>query len=102
MASHKAGRPAKPARKKRQQLHISLYAEDIERLDQLTDNRSEFLRQCIAKAWEEQDDREVTLSVTLPKSLARELLQSAEEGDTSHRVTSYRIPAIRREPNSVA
>jgi hypothetical protein len=79
MALHKAGRPAKPDQKKRQQLHISLYAEDIERLDQLTDNRSEFLRQCIAKAWEEKVHGEATLSVTLPKSFVRELRKIAEQ-----------------------
>jgi metal-responsive CopG/Arc/MetJ family transcriptional regulator len=79
MASHRAGRPIKPDGKKRQQLHISLYVEDLERLDQLTDNRSEFLRQCIANAWEEKRGGEVTVSVTLPKSLVRDLRKVAEQ-----------------------
>jgi metal-responsive CopG/Arc/MetJ family transcriptional regulator len=79
MASHRAGRPAKPEQKKRQQLHISLYAEDLERLDRLTDNRSEFLRQCIAKAWEEQADGEATMSVSLPRSLVRELRKVVDQ-----------------------
>ena len=65
MASHKAGRPTKSDQNKRQQLHISLYADDLERLDHLTDNRSEFLRQCIAKAWEEQAEAEATVSITV-------------------------------------
>jgi Arc/MetJ-type ribon-helix-helix transcriptional regulator len=90
MASHRAGRPAKPDQKKRQQLHISLYAEDIERLDQLTDNRSEFLRQCIAKAWEEQVDGEPTMSVTLPRSLVRQLRKVVEQLESSHRGVPYR------------
>lgn len=78
MAVQKAGRPAKPAQKKRQQLHISLYAEDIERLDRLTDNRSEFLRQCIARAWEEQMESEATLAVALPKSFVRQMRKVVE------------------------
>ncbi len=79
MSSHKPGRPAKPASKKRQQLHISLYPEDIERLDQLTDNRSEFLRQCIARSWDEKHDGGVKLSISLPKWLLREVLKTAEQ-----------------------
>ena len=93
MASPKAGRPAKPERKKRQQLHISLYVEDLERLDQLTDNRSEFLRQCIAKAWEEECGGEVT--VTLPKSLVRELRKVAGQLEPLHQMRSYRSLALR-------
>ena len=77
MTSHRPGRPAKPASKRRQQLHISLYPEDIRRLDALTDNRSEFLRQCIAKAWAEKHDGEVTLTVKLPRRLLHGLLTSA-------------------------
>jgi metal-responsive CopG/Arc/MetJ family transcriptional regulator len=95
MASQKAGRPAKPDQKKRQQLHISLYAEDLERLDRLTDNRSEFLRQCIAKAWEEQVDDEATLSINLPKSLVRELRKIAEQLEPRNQVTSYRTLVTR-------
>lgn len=95
MASHKAGRPAKPDQNKRQQLHISLYAEDLERLDRLTDNRSEFLRQCIAKAWEEQADGEATLSVTLPKSLVQELQKIVEQLEPRNQGTSYRTLATR-------
>ena len=95
MALHKAGRPAKPDQKKRQQLHISLYAEDLERLDQLTDNRSEFLRQCIAKAWEEQADGEAMLSVTLPKSLVRQLRKIVDQLEPRHQMFSYRTLAAR-------
>ena len=95
MASHRAGRPTKPDQKKRQQLHISLYAEDLERLDQLTDNRSEFLRQCIAKAWEEQVDGEATLSVALPKSLVLELQKVIEQLAPRNQVKTHRTPAER-------
>jgi hypothetical protein len=95
MASHKAGRPVKPDQKKRQQLHISLYAEDLERLDRLTDNRSEFLRQCIAKAWEEQVEGEAMLSVTLPKSLVRQLRKIVEQIEPRHHVPSYRTLVAR-------
>ena len=95
MISHKAGRPAKPDQKKRQQLHISLYAEDLERLDQLTDNRSEFLRQCIAKAWEEQADDEAFLSVALPKSLVKELRKIVEQLEPRNPTSSYRTLAPR-------
>lgn len=95
MASHKAGRPSKPDQKKRQQLHISLYAEDLERLDRLTDNRSEFLRQCIAKAWEEQADSEATLSVALPKSLVLELRKIVDQLEPRNQVTAHRRLADR-------
>jgi hypothetical protein len=95
MASHKAGRPAKPDQKKRQQLHISFYAEDLERLDQLTDNRSEFLRQCIARAWEEQVESEATLSIALPKSLVRELRKAIDQLEPRNEVMSYRTLAAR-------
>jgi metal-responsive CopG/Arc/MetJ family transcriptional regulator len=95
MALHKAGRPAKPDQKKRQQLHVSLYAEDIERLDRLTDNRSEFLRQCIAKAWDEQVNSEATLSVTLPKSLVKELRKVMDQLEPRKQVTSYRTLVTR-------
>ena len=95
MASQKAGRPAKPDQKKRQQLHISLYAEDLERLDQLTDNRSEFLRQCIANAWEEQVDSEATLSINLPKSLVRDLRKIVDQLEPRTQVTSYRTLVTR-------
>ena len=95
MASHKAGRPAKPDQKKRQQLHISLYAEDLERLDMLTDNRSEFLRQCIAKAWEERMESEATLSVALSKSLVRELRKIVEQLEPRNQAVSYRTLVTR-------
>jgi hypothetical protein len=95
MASHKAGRPAKPDQKKRQQLHISLYAEDLERLDQLTDNRSEFLRQCIAKAWEEQAESDTTMSVALPKSFVRQLRKLAEQLESRPQFIAHRSLAAR-------
>lgn len=68
------GRPAKPEAQKRQPLHISLYSEDLERLNELTDNRSEFLRNCIEHAWEKEHGEEVTLTVTLPKWLINEVI----------------------------
>ena len=95
MALHKAGRPSKPDQKKRQQLHISLYAEDLERLDRLTDNRSEFLRKCIAKAWEEQMESEATLSIKLPKSLVRELRKVVDQLEPRNQTPSHRILATR-------
>jgi metal-responsive CopG/Arc/MetJ family transcriptional regulator len=97
MALHKAGRPAKSNQNKRQQLHISLYAEDLERLDRLTDNRSEFLRQCIAKAWEEQADSEATLSVALPKSLVHELRKIIEQLEPRRQVSPFQRLASRLE-----
>lgn len=78
MHRHKAGRPSKPASKRRQQLHISLYPEDIERLDELTKNRSEFIRHCIDKAWEEKHVGEVTVTLTLPKWLLQGMVKTAE------------------------
>lgn len=78
--SHSPGRPAKPDGQKRKQLHISLYAEDIDRLDQLTDNRSDFVRQCIQETWiKQKEEEEVTLTVSLPKWVVREALQFVEE-----------------------
>jgi len=79
MSHHRAGRPSKPASKRRQQLHISLYPEDIARLDELTANRSEFLRHCINRAWEEKHVGEVTVTLTLPKWLLQGVLRTAEE-----------------------
>jgi hypothetical protein len=73
------GRPAKPDGKKRKQLHLSLYTEDIERLDQLTDNRSEYVRQLIEEAWHKKRMPEVAVQVTLPAGLVRELLQVAND-----------------------
>lgn len=73
-----AGRPRKSDVDKRKQLHISVYTEDIERLEQLTDNRSQFVRNNIAKAWAEQQDGEVTFSFTMPKWLVKEILEIAE------------------------
>lgn len=90
MAHHRAGRPSKPDQKKRQQLHISLYAEDIERLDRLSDNRSEFIRQCIAKAWEEKMGGEATLSVTLPVSLVQHLRKVIEHMEQHHQLSALR------------
>src|SRR4051794_31884477 len=97
MASHKAGRPAKPNQNKRQQLHISLYAEDIERLDYLTNNRSEFIRQCIAKAWEERVNGEATLSVSMPKSLVHELRKFADQLEPRNSPIIHRSFAARLE-----
>ena len=78
--SHSPGRPAKPDGQKRKQLHISLYAEDIDRLDQLTDNRSDFVRQCIQESWEKQkEEEEVTLAIRLPKWVVREAMQLVED-----------------------
>ncbi len=73
------GRPAKPDGQKRKQLHLSLYTEDIERLDQLTDNRSEYVRHLIEEAWHKKRATEVALQVTLPAGLVRELLQVAND-----------------------
>jgi hypothetical protein len=70
------GRPPKSDGQKRQSLHVSVYAEDLERLDQLTDNRSEFLRSCIGRAWDEEQSEDVTVSVTLPKWLIEELVKA--------------------------
>jgi hypothetical protein len=72
------GRPTKPDGKKRKQLHLSLYTEDIERLDQLTDNRSEYVRQLIDEAWGKKMADDVAVQFTLPAGLVRELLQVAE------------------------
>jgi hypothetical protein len=79
MSVSNPGRPPKPDAKKRKQLHISLYSEDLERLGELTDNRSDFVRQCIAKAWAEQHDEQVTFTFTLPRWLVREIAHAAEE-----------------------
>lgn len=70
------GRPPKPDAKKRQPLHISLYQEDLERLSELTDNRSEFLRHCIHSSWDKQQSDTVTLSLSLPKWLVEELVSA--------------------------
>lgn len=78
--SHSPGRPAKPDGQKRKQLHISLYTEDIDRLDQLTDNRSDFVRQCIQESWTKQKEAEnVTLTLSLPKWVVRAAMQFVEE-----------------------
>jgi hypothetical protein len=95
MATQKAGRPAKPDQNKRQQLHISLYADDLERLDRLTDNRSEFIRQCIAKAWAEQQQSATTHSVAVPKSLARELRRIADQLEPHKHSGAYPITFAR-------
>jgi len=78
--SHSPGRPAKPDGQKRKQLHISLYTEDIDRLDQLTDNRSDFVRQCIQESWTKQKEAEsVTLTLSLPKWVVSEAMHFVEE-----------------------
>ncbi len=74
MAANNPGRPPKPDGKKRQQLHFSLYEEDITRLETLTDNRSEFIRQCIAQSWSERFDGDQTITLTVPKWLVKELI----------------------------
>src|SRR5215216_3459530 len=74
MSTHSPGRPSKPDGKKRQQLHFSLYEEDIERLEELTDNRSEFIRQCIAQSWSEKFDGDQTITVAVPKWLIKEFI----------------------------
>jgi hypothetical protein len=73
---HGPGRPPKSDGQKRQSVHISVYAEDLERLNQLTDNRSVFLRDCIERAWEEEHGEDVTVSVTLPKWLIEALVNA--------------------------
>ncbi len=78
--SHSPGRPVKPDGQKRKQLHISLYTEDIDRLDQLTDNRSDFVRQCIQESWTKQKEAEsVTLTLNLPKRVVQEAMNFVEE-----------------------
>lgn len=72
-----AGRPAKPEEEKRIATTISLYAGDKDRLDQLTDNRSEFVRQAIDRAWSEQQTDMVT--VRIPRFLLDGLLASADQ-----------------------
>ncbi len=74
MPLNPTGRPTKPEDKKRQQIAFSLYSEDIQHLNLLTDNRSEFIRQCITEAWTQKQEEAVTLSITMPKRLIRELL----------------------------
>ena len=74
MSLSSPGRPPKPEGQKRQQLHFSLYEEDIARLEQLTDNRSEFIRQCIAQSWYEKCDGDQTITLTVPKWLVKELI----------------------------
>lgn len=73
MPANSTGRPPKPEDQKRQQIVFSLYSEDIQHLTLLTDNRSEFIRQCINQAWQQKQEEDVTLSVTMPKWLIREL-----------------------------
>lgn len=85
--SHSPGRPVKPDGQKRKQLHISLYSEDIDHLDQLTDNRSDFLRHCITESWQKQEEEDVTVSLTLPKWVVREMLHFVEETLTPEETT---------------
>lgn len=87
MSLNSAGRPSKGERDKRQQLQFSLYTEDIERLEQLTDNRSEFIRQCIAKSWAAKHDGDQTITLTIPKWLIRELLDVIKERMPAGRAT---------------
>jgi metal-responsive CopG/Arc/MetJ family transcriptional regulator len=75
MSQNSAGRPAKANRERRKQLQLSLYEDDIARLEQLTDNRSEFVRDCIARAWSQKHDGDQTITLTVPKWLIRELLE---------------------------
>jgi hypothetical protein len=79
MTPSSAGRPLKSERQKRRQLQFSLYHEDIERLEELTDNRSEFIRECIAKAWEQKFDGEQTITLTVPRWLVQEVLYLLRE-----------------------
>lgn len=72
-----AGRPTKPEDEKRIATAISLYASDRERLDQLTDNRSEFVRQAIERAWAERQGAVVTLRI--PRALLDGLLATADQ-----------------------
>lgn len=72
-----AGRPTKPEDEKRIATAISLYASDRERLDQLTDNRSEFVRQAIERAWSERQGAVVTLRI--PRTLLDGLLTTADQ-----------------------
>jgi hypothetical protein len=74
MSVNSLGRPQKAEKARRRQLQFSLYAEDIERLEALTDNRSEFIRQCIAQAWTEKQEGGKTVTIKLPRWLVREAL----------------------------
>ncbi len=74
MSINSPGRPPKPDGQKRQQLHFSLYEEDIERLEELTDNRSEFIRHCIAQSWSEKFDGDQTITLNVPKWLIKEFI----------------------------
>lgn len=85
MTANSAGRPLKSERQKRRQLQFSLYHEDIERLEQLTDNRSEFVRDCIARAWEQKFDGEQTITITVPRWLVQEILQLLRDQLGPHR-----------------
>jgi hypothetical protein len=80
MVANSVGRPPKATQQKRQQLQFSLYSEDIERLGQLTDNRSEFIRQCITKAWNEKYMAAETVTITVPKWLLEELFIKLKPG----------------------
>ncbi|MDQ3250539.1 MAG: hypothetical protein M3Q45_15200 [Chloroflexota bacterium] len=83
MAANSPGRPPKQAAQKRHQLHFSLYDEDIQRLEQLTDNRSEFIRQCIAQSWTAKNEQALTFKV--PKRLVAELLPLLKQCVPPHR-----------------
>lgn len=72
-----AGRPTKPEDEKRIATAISLYTSDKERLDQLTDNRSEFVRQAIDRAWAERMGDTVTLRI--PRAAFDVLLSIADQ-----------------------
>lgn len=85
MSLSSPGRPPKPEGQKRQQLHFSLYEEDIARLEQLTDNRSEFIRQCIAQSWSEKFDGDQTITLTVPKWLVKELILLIQQRVPPHR-----------------
>lgn len=76
MSQSRPGRPTKSEAEKRQPLHISVYPEDLWRLDTMAENRSEFLRGCIQRAWDEKHGEQVTFNVTLPKWLVEEVLKA--------------------------
>ena len=62
-------------------------SEDIDHLDQLTDNRSDFLRHCITESWQKKEEEDVAVSLTLPKWVVREMLHFVEETLTPEETT---------------
>ena len=57
-------KPKNDDEQKRQQVAFSLYADDLERLDQLTSNRSEFLRRAISDAWQVKETGKIVVLMT--------------------------------------